>query len=138
MLDVNFVEGVFFDFDQKRTEKWLEQVAVSEGKSLGDVTLIFCSDSYLLQMNNEHLDHDYFTDIITFDYCEGEVVSGDLFISIDRVRDNAYTENVYWLDELLRVVVHGTLHLLGYGDKSQDEFVLMRKKEDEKLALLSR
>ena len=136
MLDVNYLEGFSFDFDVKRVEGWLEETAKSEGKSLGDLTLIFCSDTYLLQMNNEHLDHDYFTDIITFDYSEEDIISGDLFISIDRVKDNARSEEVDWNTELLRVVVHGVLHLIGYKDKTEEEFQEMKSKEDEKLLLL--
>src|ERR1044071_3674818 len=102
---------------------------------LGDVNVIFCSDDYLLEMNREHLDHDYYTDIITFDYSEEAVVSGDLFISVDRVSDNASGLSVSFLDELNRVCVHGLLHLCGYKDKSEAEELLMRSKEDEMLAL---
>ncbi len=117
-------------------ESWLSDVAISEKKKLGDITLIFCSDEYLLKVNQEHLDHDYYTDIITFDYSEDDFVSGDLFISIDRVSENAETNNVSFQNELNRVVVHGVLHLCGYKDKSDDEEKMMRLKENEKLKML--
>lgn len=109
---------------------WLNEVCEKEGKTLGDVTLVFTSDEYLLEMNKEHLDHDYYTDIITFDYSLDDIVSGDLFISHDRVLDNADGLNVSRETELNRVVVHGVLHLIGYGDKSDSEAKVMREKED--------
>lgn len=114
---------------------WYTNVCEVEGKSLGDVSLIFCSDEHLLQMNKEYLDHDYYTDIITFDYTEDTLVSGDLFISIDRVLDNANQFNVAFQDELHRVCVHGLLHLCGYKDKSDSEELLMRSKENQMLEL---
>lgn len=114
---------------------WYTNVCEVEGKSLGDVSLIFCSDEHLLQMNKEYLDHDYYTDIITFDYTEGALVSGDLFISVDRVLDNANQFNVAFQDELHRVCVHGLLHLCGYKDKSDSEELLMRSKENQMLEL---
>lgn len=117
-------------------EEWLSQVSETEKKNLGDITLIFCSDEYLLNVNKEHLDHDYYTDIITFDYSEDDFVSGDLFISIDRVLENAEINNVSFLNELNRVVVHGVLHLCGYKDKTEEEEKLMRLKEDEALSKL--
>ena len=112
---------------------WLSKVCESEGKNLGELSLIFTSDDYLLDMNKEHLKHDYYTDIITFDYTEGGVVSGDLFVSVDRVNDNAEGLNVSRETELNRVVVHGVLHLIGYGDKSDSESALMREKENHYL-----
>ena len=96
---------------------------------------MFCSDEHLLEMNRSYLEHDYYTDIITFDYVEENVVSGDLFISIDRVRDNAKTLGQSVREELHRVMVHGLLHLLGYHDKSKEEQVEMRSKEDYYLTL---
>jgi probable rRNA maturation factor len=116
---------------------WFTQVCEVEKKTLGDVNVIFCSDEYLLEMNREHLDHDYYTDIITFDYSEGDVVSGDLFISVDRVSDNAQGLSLSFLDELNRVCIHGLLHLCGYKDKSETDEILMRSKEDEMLSLRS-
>ena len=99
-------------------------------KKLKEVNLIFCSDEYLLKMNIEFLHHDYYTDIISFDYCEGKLVSGDLFISKDRVSENAVSNKVGFLRELNRVVVHGVLHLCGFKDKSEEESEIMRGKED--------
>lgn len=112
---------------------WFSDVAVLESRELGDLSLIFCSDEYLLEMNREHLDHDYYTDIITFDYSVETVVSGDLFISVDRVRDNANEMSLSFQDELHRVCVHGLLHLCGYKDKSESDEQIMRSKEDEML-----
>ena len=103
---------------------------------LGDVSLIFCSDKYLLDMNRKHLNHDYYTDIITFDYTTEEAVSGDLFISIDRVLENASDLSMDFRTELNRVVVHGVLHLLGFGDKYPEEAKRMRKLEDQALLLI--
>ena len=114
---------------------WFAQVTEVENKILGDVSVILTSDEYLLDMNKQYLDHDYFTDIITFDYTENEIVSGDLFISLDRVRDNASTLSIDFKDELHRVCVHGLLHLSGYMDKSEDDEKLMRSKEDQMLNL---
>lgn len=115
--------------------KWIGDSIAEEGKTLGDINYIFCSDEYLLELNRSALDHDYYTDIITFDYCEGKLVSGDLFISIDRVADNAKTLDHLFLDELHRVMIHGVLHLCGYKDKSKKDEELMRKKEDYYLNL---
>ncbi len=112
---------------------WFSDVAALESRELGDINMIFCSDEYLLEMNRQHLDHDYYTDIITFDYSMDKVVSGDLFISVDRVRDNAAELNTSFQDELCRVCVHGLLHLCGYKDKSESDEKLMRSKEDEML-----
>lgn len=117
-------------------EAWLSEVVTIETKKLGDITLVFCSDDYLLKVNQEYLDHDYYTDIITFDYSEDDFVSGDLFISIDRVKENAETNNVSFINELNRVVVHGVLHLCGYKDKSESEERTMRSKEDQMLKLI--
>ena len=112
------------------TRKWLKAVAGSEMKQLGDVNVIFCSDNYILDVNMKYLQHYYFTDIITFDYCEGKVLSGDLFISIDSVRENAVFYSTEFVDELNRVIVHGLLHLIGYDDHTEEEVKVMRSKED--------
>lgn len=109
---------------------WLNKVCLSEGKECGDVELIFVSDDVLLSMNQQYLNHDYYTDIITFDYSEENIVSGDLFISIDRIIDNANSMGLDYLSELKRVCVHGVLHLCGYKDKSEADERLMREKED--------
>lgn len=122
-------------FNQSSVATWLCNVCESENKELDEVSIIFCSDDYLLTMNNEYLQHDYYTDIITFDYCIDNQVVGDLFISVDRVTDNAKLNQVSFDNELLRVMVHGILHLIGFKDKSDEDSKLMRLKEDEYLNL---
>lgn len=115
---------------------WLQQVIRKEGKIPGDLSYIFCDDAYMLEQNNAFLNHDTYTDIITFDECVGDVVAGSILISVDRVMDNAEKFGKTFENEFLRVLVHGTLHLCGYKDKTDSEAQLMRKKEDESLALL--
>ena len=110
-------------------------VAGSEIKTLGDISIIFCSDNYILDVNIRYLHHDYFTDVITFDYCEGNKLSGDLFISIDSVRENAIEFGTEFNEELHRVIVHGLLHLIGYDDHTQEDQKVMREKEDYYLGL---
>ena len=109
---------------------WLSDVVENEGKLRGDINIVFCSDENLLDMNIKYLDHDYYTDIITFDYCEGDIVSGDLFISIDRVKENAVLLKEEYTRELKRVCVHGVLHLCGYGDNTDHEETSMRELEN--------
>ncbi len=123
------------NFNQDTVTYWLSNVCSNELKELEEVSIIFCSDEYLLEMNKQYLEHDYYTDIITFDYCVDNQILGDLFVSIDRVADNAILNNVTFDNELLRVMVHGVLHLIGYKDKSPDEELLMRSKEDHYLNL---
>ena len=130
MIEFHFLDREVPDFDPEFFVSALERLIMNEGKEPGDINVVLCSDEHLLELNKEHLDHDYYTDIITFDYCELLVVSGDLFISVDRVVDNALGLNVVFLDELARVVAHGALHLCGYGDKSLAESLVMREKED--------
>lgn len=126
-----FTEDISFQFKEKRlTSRWLKFVAESETKRLGDIAVIFCSDHYILDVNMKYLQHDYFTDIITFDYCEGNVLSGDLFISIDSVRENAAFYGSEFADELNRVIVHGLLHLIGYDDHTEEDIAQMRTKEN--------
>lgn len=126
-----FTEDISFQFKEKRlTSRWLKFVAESETKRLGDIAVIFCSDHYILDVNMKYLQHDYFTDIITFDYCEGNVLSGDLFISIDSVRENAAFYGSEFADELNRVIVHGLLHLIGYDDHAEEDIAQMRAKEN--------
>ncbi|NVK66417.1 MAG: rRNA maturation RNase YbeY [Flavobacteriales bacterium] len=136
MIEVYFEDVDAFDLDVALINQWLKDVAHEENHELGEVSMILCSDEHLLEMNRKHLDHDYYTDIITFDYTEEDVVSGDLFISIDRVKDNANTHKEMFHVELLRVMVHGVLHLLGYKDKSEEEQKLMREKENWALGLI--
>lgn len=113
-----------------QNKKWLNQVISNEAKEEGDITYIFCDDDYLLEKNIRFLNHNTLTDVITFDYCEGNSVSGDIFISIERVKENSEVFKVDFLTELNRVMVHGLLHLLGYKDKTEKESNLMRKKEN--------
>jgi len=113
-----------------QNKKWLNQVISNEAKKEGDITYIFCDDDYLLEKNIRFLNHNTLTDVITFDYCEEKSVSGDIFISIERVKENSEIFKVDFLTELNRVMVHGLLHLLGYKDKTEKESNLMRKKEN--------
>ena len=131
-----FTEDISFPFKEKRlTSRWLKFVAESEAKRLGDVAVIFCSDNYILDVNIKYLQHDYYTDIITFDYCEGNRLSGDLFISVDSVRENASFYGTEFADELNRVIVHGLLHLIGYDDGDAWHQQRMRAAENRALAL---
>ena len=135
---VEFVNQTDFPlpFTETDLSSWLMNVVTHEHKTLGDLTIILGRDDWLLEYNKTYLQHDYYTDIITFDYTEENLVSGDLLISIDRVIDNANTLNVPRETELMRVIVHGLLHLLGYKDKSDEDILLMRSKEDYYLGLL--
>lgn len=114
--------------------KWLEDIILSEGKKLGEINYIFCDDEYLLKVNQDYLQHDYYTDIITFDYVKGKTISGEIFVSLQRISDNASTLSKEYEEELRRVLAHGILHLSGYKDKTEDEEKLMRSKEDHYLA----
>ena len=127
-----FKEDTSFELSEKqRVKVWIKSIATQEGKQMGELSYIFCSDEYLLQVNREYLDHDYYTDIITFDNAEEEgVIEGDIFVSIDRVRDNATTLQVPFETELRRVLAHGVLHLCGYKDKTPTDEQLMRAKEN--------
>ncbi|MCF0075623.1 rRNA maturation RNase YbeY [Dyadobacter sp. CY261] len=117
-----------------KTKKWIKNASISEGYELSQLNYIFCSDEYLLEINKEYLDHDYFTDIITFDNSEEDnQLEGDIYISVDRVRDNAATFHTDFDTEMRRVLIHGLLHLAGYGDSSEALKTAMRAKEDEYL-----
>ena len=131
-----FFEDTDFVFKPKKINNlWLKTVAESEVKKIGQVNIIFCSDNYILDINQKYLQHDYFTDIITFDYCENDVLSGDLFISVDSVRENSVFYKTEFTDELNRVIVHGLLHLIGYDDHSDEDIKMMRSKENYYLEL---
>lgn len=137
---LSMVAFYFEDTDFKlrhktRIKEWLRLVAESEVFTLGNISVIFCSDNYILDINQKYLQHDYFTDIITFDYSEGDRISGDLFISVDSVRENSVEYGTEFEDELHRVIVHGILHLIGYDDHTEDEIKTMRSKEDYYLSL---
>lgn len=114
---------------------WLLAIADSEGFELGELAYIFCSDNYLLKLNQDYLKHDTLTDIITFDYVSGKLISGDVYISLERVADNAKEFGVSESEELLRVMAHGLLHLCGYKDKTTEDQSLMTKKENEKIKM---
>lgn len=136
MVNVFYEDTKTLDKTPEFFDLWFGKICHTEGKLLGDVSVVFCSDTYLLELNKRHLQHDFFTDIITFDYSEGDRVTGDLFVSVDRVYENADAYNVSRETELNRVSVHGILHLLGYKDKTPQEATVMREKENEALALL--
>jgi len=134
MIEIELVNVEIPVFEPEFFILSLVNVIEEEGFNLGDVTVILVTDGYLLEMNQKHLDHDYYTDIITFDYSEANIISGDLFISVDRVRENAETYQTDFLTELNRVMIHGTLHLCGYKDKTEEEERLMRSLENKYLS----
>ena len=134
MIDFNY-ETEFELADEALYQEWISKVIASEGKKEGEISYIFCDDEYLLELNQQHLDHDTLTDIISFDYTLGNEISGDIFISIERVMDNAMDYNVPFEEELKRVMCHGVLHYCGYKDKENDDKKLMRAKEEEKMKL---
>ena len=121
--------------DAQNVQKWVVEVVKRRERQVGNINYLFCDDEYLLQVNRQYLDHDTYTDIITFDYVAGGLISGDIMISIERVGENAEKFGVPFEHELRRVIIHGVLHLLGQGDKSDDEAREMRRQEDEALAL---
>ena len=121
---------------KRKISNWIKQVAAKHQKRVGDITCIFCSDKKILEVNNEYLSHDYFTDIITFDYSEAARISGDMFISIDTVRTNAEKYKVDYRQELYRVIIHGILHLCGIDDKASGARAIMERYENEALACL--
>ena len=129
-----FTEDIDFAFKGKSVHSaWLKAVSEEEGRRPGQISVIFCSDPYLLEINRKYLGHDYYTDIITFDYSEGDTISGDLFISVDTVRSNAEYYSADFKDELDRVIVHGVLHLIGYDDHTDEQSAEMRAKENHYL-----
>ena len=129
MIEFEFLDIEIPEFKPEFFVFSLSDLITSEGFDEGDITVVFVTDEYLLKMNKTHLDHDFYTDIITFDYTESNFISGDLFISYDRVLDNSKEFNVSSYNELCRVVFHGVLHLCGYKDKSSEDEKLMRAKE---------
>ncbi|MBP2283601.1 rRNA maturation RNase YbeY [Flavobacterium sp. CG_23.5] len=133
---INFNYETDFNLENEEAiAAWLSNVIVSEKKKEGEINYIFCDDEYLHKINLEYLNHDTLTDIISFDYTMGNELSGDIFVSVERVKDNAKDFNVVFEEELKRVLVHGVLHYCGYKDKGEAEELLMRSKEDEKIAL---
>lgn len=134
MINFNY-ENEFNLENEKAISNWLSLVIMSEDKKEGEINYIFCDDDYLHKINVEYLDHDTLTDVISFDYTMGNIISGDVFISTERVLDNAGDFNVTFDSELMRVMAHGLLHYCGYKDKGADNERLMRAKENEKILL---
>lgn len=129
-------EGVKMPSIKRReTSAWIKSVALTHGKKIGDIAYIFCDDEKILEVNREYLQHDYYTDIITFDYTEENVISGDLFISLDTVRSNSEQLGVSYEQELHRVIIHGILHLCGINDKGEGEREIMEMHENKALAI---
>jgi len=129
-------ENIKFDLRGKlKVKKWITELITAQNKKVGDISYLFCDDAYLIEVNRTYLDHDTYTDIITFDYVEGDTISGDILISVERVKENAQLFNTTFDQELHRVIIHGVLHLLGQGDKTEAEAAQMRKKEEAALAL---
>jgi len=122
-------------FIDSTVSQWIEQVINSHSYILGDLNYLFCSDDHILEVNNEYLQHNYFTDIITFDYCLNKIISGDLIISLDTVRSNSILFSTTFDQELLRVIIHGVLHLIGFNDHSEEEKKQMRDLENKALIL---
>ena len=133
---INFNYETNFELESEdKISSWISQVITSENKKEGEINYVFCDDEYLHRLNVEHLGHDTLTDIISFDYSIGNEIHGDVFISVERVADNANDFDVSFEEELQRVLVHGILHYCGYKDKSEEDELIMRTKEDEKIAL---
>ncbi len=135
MLSYNTINVKMPAISRRETTAWIKAVAASHGKRVGEVAYVFCDDEKILEVNREYLQHDYYTDIITFDYCEGDMLSGDLFISLDTVRTNAEAFGKTYEEELHRVIVHGILHLCGIDDKAPGARAVMEAAEDAALAL---
>ncbi|MBR3883541.1 MAG: rRNA maturation RNase YbeY [Bacteroidaceae bacterium] len=123
---------------RRDTSAWIKKVAASYGKSIGEIAYIFCDDEKILEVNREYLQHDYFTDIITFDYCEDNKINGDIFISVDTVKSNSEQLGVPYEQELHRVIIHGILHLCGINDKGEGEREIMEMEENKALAMLNK
>jgi rRNA maturation RNase YbeY len=133
---ISFNYELEFQLDnEEQFSKWISKTIQSENKKEGDINYLFCNDEYILEINKQYLNHDYYTDIISFDYSVGNELHGDLFVSIERVRENATDFNVSFDEELKRVIIHGILHYCGYKDKSNEDELLMREKEDEKIKM---
>lgn len=141
---IHFNSMIHFNFEEIKeiaiphsTANWLSELIHLEGKKTGEITYIFCNDEHLLQVNRDFLQHDYYTDVITFDYVKGKTISGDIFVSLPRISDNASALNKDFQSEFLRVLAHGVLHLCGYKDKTEAEILEMRSKEDFYLSKFS-
>ena len=134
MISFNY-ETDFELLNEAYFSKWLSEVILSENKKEGEINYIFCDDDYLLEINQQYLDHDTLTDIISFDYSVGNEINGDIFVSVERVKENASDYNVTFQEEIQRVLVHGILHYCGYKDKTESDELVMRTKEEEKMKM---
>ena len=134
MISFNY-ETDFELHNEPDFSKWLSAVILSENKKEGEINYIFCDDDYLLEINQQYLDHDTLTDIISFDYSVGNELNGDIFVSVERVKENASDFNVTFQEEIQRVLVHGILHYCGYKDKTESDELVMRTKEEEKMKM---
>ncbi|MCG2649169.1 rRNA maturation RNase YbeY [Alloprevotella tannerae] len=135
MISYNTINVNMPPIKRRNNTAWVRRVAATYGKEVGEIAYIFCDDEKILEVNQQYLNHDYYTDIITFDYTEGNVLSGDLFISLDTVRTNAEQRNISYREELDRVIIHGILHLCGINDKGPGERQLMEAAENKALNL---
>lgn len=135
MITYNSENIAFPKIKRRETTAWVKRVAAAHGKKVGEIGYLFCNDEKILEVNREFLQHDYYTDIITFDYCEDNVLNGDLVISLDTVRTNAEQQHTTYEEELHRVIIHGILHLCGINDKGPGERELMETEENKALAL---
>ena len=133
MIDFQYIKTKKLDLNNYNV--WLENIIKQEKKRLGDLVYVFCNDNYLIEKNIKFLNHNNYTDVITFDYCDEDIISGDILISVERVKDNAKKFNVEFLSELDRVMAHGLLHLLGYRDKTSSDSKVMRLKENFYLSI---
>lgn len=133
-----FKEGVEYPsfFSDVKICQWLDVIAVHYSKTIGNISFIFCDDEYILSVNRQYLQHDYYTDVITFDYCRGNKLSGDVFISLDTIRSNSDQFGTSFENEFHRVICHSVLHLIGFKDKTEPDSVMMRKNENICLELL--
>lgn len=137
MIDFLSEDIEFPSINTALLKKWITKIIKDHDFNVGSISVIFCSDEYILKTNREFLDHDYYTDIITFDYCENRNISGDLLISLETVASNSKEFKTDFIDELYRVIIHGILHLLGYDDKTPELRSVIRKEEDKALAVLA-
>ena len=137
MITYNTIDVKMPDLPHRATTAWVRAVAAAYGKRVGEVAYVFCSDEKILEVNRQYLQHDYYTDIITFDYTRGDVIGGDLFISLDTVRSNAAEFGATFDNELHRILIHGILHLCGQADKTPEARAEMTRKENDALTLLT-
>lgn len=136
MIYFHFEEIPLIKIKRKNLKDWIKSCANKYGTCIGDINYVFCSDEYLLEINKKYLKHNYYTDVITFNYNQEKILSGDIYISVDRIKDNAKEINILTEDEINRVMIHGILHLIGFNDKTKDEKEIMRKEENKCLAFL--